>query len=307
MAQKFGRNYKLTITPNDGQSPAQIVIQPPLTCRFWVKRDILSSTSNASVDIYNLSEANRRRIFQDRNSLGIPANGKIKTARLDIGYGNELHTVWNGAIWTASTTRQGVDLVTRLESLLGLNDLVQGPINITLPAGQTLSQVFRTLAGALAPSIPYGFISDFPQVFTRPVVLSGQPWDLIINYAQAGAVNACSAIDAFIDNNKIYIMSRLDKLAYTPTVPVINSASGLLETPRREQTYMVVNTLLQSDIQLNSVVQFESTVEPAYNSQCAVVGLQHIGIISGAVSGEARSTFFLLKPDFASYNMVKSA
>lgn len=307
MTQKFGRNYKLTIDPKDNEG--LIVIQLPFTCRFSVKRDLQSSVNNSSIDIFNLSYANRKRIFQDRNNLGPNiVNGESlgrKSAQLDIGYGNELHTVWKGDILMASSAREGVDIVTRLESLVGIFDLASSLVNITLPAGTTLTQVFKTLIGQM-PTLQYGFVSDFPQTFIRPIVLSGKPWDLINQYSSENSVNGAS-INSFIDNNKIYVMSGNDKLSTGGIIPVLNAASGVLETPRREQTYLSVTTLLESEIQINSIVQIQSGVEPAYNGQYGVIGLQHTGIISGAVSGDARSTFFLLKPNFATYNVVKGA
>jgi hypothetical protein len=312
MTQKFGRNYRLTIDVKDGLG--LIVIEPPLTMRFWVRRDILSSVNNASIDVYNLSLANRRRIFQDRNNLGpanpdaTDANGKPtgrRSAKLEVGYGGLIYTVWQGDIWTASSAREGVDIVTRIESLTGIYDLAASQINLSLPAGTTLTQAFQQLAGQM-PNTKIGYISNFPQTFGKAVVLNGKPWDLIQQYAQGIA-------HAYIDNDKIFIMStgiapgsKLDVIASSAQqIPVFNADTGLLETPRREQALISITTLLEANVQINSVIQINSVVEPAFDGQYSVVGLQHSGTISGAVNGDARSIFFLLRPQFLAYNLIQ--
>lgn len=303
--KKFGRNYRFTFDPADGQGA--IVIQPPFTIRFWVKRDILASVNNASIDIYNLSKANRQRMFQDRYNLGsaTDAAGNVtgpRSGRLEVGYGNELYTIWAGNILTASSAREGVDIVTRIESLTGIYDLASSFVNTTLPAGSTLTQVFKTLIGQL-PTLSYGFVSNFDSiVFPRGAPLNGNTWEVMKQYAQGQG-------DLFIDNNKVYMMLPQDKLTFgSPnSVPVLDSASGILETPRREQTNISITTLLEPSIQVNSIVQVKSVVEPTFNRQYSVIGLQHTGIISGAVSGDARSTFWFLQPSFLTYNQVQSA
>jgi len=305
--QKFGRNYKLTITPNDGQSPANIVIEPPFTLRFWVRRDVLSSVNQSSMDIYNLSYANRKRIFQDRNNLAGPViNGVTqprKSGKLEIGYGTQLSVVWQGDIWTASSYREGVDIITRIESLTGIWGIAESNINIAMPAGSTLTQVFQQLASQIG-GCTIGYISSSfpPQTgpFIRSVTLSGNPWTLIQQYIKNLGY-------AYIDNNKVYIMATLDKVGAGVPIPVLNSASGVLDTIRREQTYLSITTLLEPSININSIIKIQSTVEPAFDGDnYGVLGFQHNGVISNAVSGEARSTFYLLKPEFGTYTQVQS-
>ena len=266
----------------------------------------MASVNNASIDIYNLSLSNRRRIFQDRFNLGTPtdADGNPSGPRqvtLDVGYGNLKYTIWQGQMLIASSAREGVDIVTRIESMVGIYDLAVSTVSITMPAGTTYKEMFTMLIGQM-PTLQYGFVSDFPNSFARATVLSGKPWDILTQYAT-------NLADLFIDNGKIYVMLGTDKLSSGgPEIPLIDSSSGVLETPRREQAYLSVTTLLEAGIKVNSFVKLKSLIEPAFDGEYSVVGIQHSGTISGAVSGDCRSTFFLLKPDFAApYNQVQSA
>lgn len=305
--QRFNRNYKLTIDPKDGGS--LIVIQPPFTCRFWMVRNILASLNQCSVDVYNLSLTNRRRIFQDRYDYSPVMNNGVdvgaRTFKFEAGYGNLLYTLFSGTMQIASSAREGVNLITRIESLAGMSDVALSTINITLPAGVTLQEVFKTLIGKFT-NTQYGFVSAFDQVFPRPVVLNGKPWELVQQYAQNGNTSngTTTPIDAYIDNGKAYVMFRTDKLI-VPTIPLISAATGLLETPRREQSSISVTTLLNTEIQVNTLCEIDSVIEPAYNGQYAVLGLQHSGTISEAVSGDCRSTFFVLDTKFGKYNLVQ--
>lgn len=298
MTQKFGRRFQVTIDPKDG-GPA-IVISNPFTMRFWIKRDIMSSMNNTSVDLYNLSLSNRKRIFQDRFILGqVQTNGVAIGRRsivLQIGYG-QLYTVYSGDIFTASSSREGRDIITRIEGLTGAFPVASGQVNTTLPAGTTWPQMFAMLVGQM-PNLQVGFISQWPGVFQRPVVLNGQAWDLIQQYS-AGA--------CWIDNGKVYVMLDTDALGAGQPIPNFDASSGVLETPKREGTFLTLTTLLEASINIGQLVNVTSSVEPGYNGQYKVNGVQHAGTISDAVSGDCRSTFFLNAPNPIQYTQRQSA
>jgi hypothetical protein len=295
--QKFGRNFRLTIDPKDGG--AAIVISLPFTCRFWVNRNIYASLNNLSIDIYNLSLGNRKRIYQDRNDLQENiVNGQNlgrRSAVLEIGYGNLLYQVFSGDILQASSAREGVDIVTRIEAFTTVFDVASAQSNKTI-APTSLANLFKSLIGDF-PNLQYGYVGDWPQMLPRSVVLNGNTWALIQQY---------SGGKCFIDNGKVYIMQDNEALA-NGEIPSIDESSGILETPRRESAFLTVTTLLEAGIKINQLVNINSLVEPGYNGQYKVVGIQHAGVISAAVSGDCRSTFSLNAPKFFSYTEVQGA
>lgn len=294
MTQKFGRQYRITIDPKDGLPP--IVVQLPFTVRFWIKRDIMASLNNLSIDIYNLSLANRRRIYQDRwdlqqNVVNGVAQGR-RSIKFEIGY-DQLYEIYSGDIFSASSAREGTNIITRIEGFTGIFDIASSQTNITIGSGQTQESVFKALIGQF-PTLQLGAVGNWPSVFNRPVVLSGNTWNLIKQY---------SGGKCFIDNGKVYIMQDNEALLFT--IPTFDASTGLLETPRREQASLTITTLLEASIKINQLVNISSVVEPVYNGQYKVTGLQHSGVISGAVSGDCRSVFFLNAPSFFSYNQVQ--
>lgn len=299
MSQKFSRNYRLTIDPRDGDPV--IIVQPPFTVQFWMKRDVMASLNSLSIDVYNLSTANRRRIYQDAYNLqknvvnGQPLGRRHVT--FEVGYGNNLYKVFDGDIFGASSGREENNIVTRIECLSGIYDVASGQSNFTMAAGSTISQILMALVGSL-PTLKIGAIGNFPTVMNRAVVLNGNTWELILTYSNGRA---------FIDNGKVYILND-NEVAQVVTVQVISAATGMLDTPRREQARLVVNTLLEASIGIGQLVTVNSIIEPTYNAFYKVLGIQHAGMISGAVSGNCRSVFILNAPNYyGNYISVKQS
>lgn len=294
MTRKFGRQFRLTIDPKDG-GPT-IVATLPFTLRFWVKRDISANLNNTSIDIFNLSRANRKRIYQDRWNLqenvinGVPVGRR--SVKLEIGY-DQLYTVYEGDILSASSSREGTNIVTRIEGMTGVFDVASSQVNATLAPGP-LAALFSYMVSQF-PSLSLGYIGSWPAILPRDTVLNGNTWDLIRQYSNG---------NCFIDNGKIYILQPDEALGMGSQIPVIDSSTGILETPRREQSYLSVTTLMEASIKINQIVQINSVVEPVYNGQYKVLGIQHTGTISGAVGGDCRSVFHLLAPGLFSYKQV---
>lgn len=293
MIQKFGRRFRLTIDPADGNPP--IIITMPFTIQFWIERSNMASLNKFSVNIANLSLENRRRIFQDRfNYQENIVNGQNlgwRTVLLEAGY-SQLYTIFSGNIFEAGSSRSGTEIITRIEGRTGVYDTASTFINETFQAGQTVGQLLRYLAGKF-PTISIGAIGNYPTVFNKPVALNGLVWELIQTYSEGRA---------FIDNDKLLIVHEYE----IPDIETyeINDSTGILETPRRGEANIVVTTLFEPGITLEQPVVLNSSIEPVYNGNYKVIGIDHAGIISGAVSGELRTMLTLLQPLPVSYTKV---
>ncbi len=231
------------------------------------------------IDIFNLGQLKQSRLYQDRYVGGLPA----KTIKLEAGY-STLYTIYDGIIFRASSARERSDIVTRIECLAGNIDIQESQVFTTLQSGQTLGGILKYLAQQFPNLTPYA-IGNFTQNMSRPVVLNGSTWNLLKQYSNG---------NVFIDNQKIYILQDNEVV---PGNTVINDATGILETPRRDLGYLSVSTLLETGIDMKTTVQIASTVQSNYNGVYSVVGIQHRGIISEAVNGDCRSVFKLLHPN----------
>jgi hypothetical protein len=301
--RKFGRNFRLTIYPPDSGAP--IIVNMPFTVNFLIERNDGSEVNKMDIEIYNLSKANRTRIFQDRyyqgayeTSAGQPllnADGNLLYTNniiFECGYGNTLYRAFDGQMFQASSAREGSNIVTRITALQGNIATSSGQINETVQSGETLSSVLRRLIGYM-PTLQVGAIGNFDTVFNRPVVLNGNVWELIKQYSE----NQC-----YIDNGKVYVLKTSEVLQ---TVTTLNDASGLLQTPRRDIGFLQIQTLLESSINVGQQVNVQSSIQPEYNGTYKCIALQHKGTISGAVCGKLSSVFSLLAPNqFNNFTVV---
>lgn len=89
----------------------------------------------------------------------------------------------------------------------------------------------------------------------------------------------------FIDNGVAYILGENE--AIPGEVKVINSESGLLGTPVREDTILTFEMLFEPRILVGQVVSVQSITEANYNGEYKVTAVKHTGTISESVGGRA--------------------
>lgn len=272
VGEKFGRQYRITVDPKDGQG--EIIIELPFSCQFWVERNMLSSMNHMSLDIYNLGANTRNRIFQDKYTKA------YRPIKFEIGY-DTLTTVFEGEMWESNSARNGANIITRIEALTGEFDTSNTVTTKTLEAEIETSQIYKYLISDF-PNLMVGNIGRFNEVLHRPVALSGNTWELIKKYSD----NQC-----FIDNNEIHILNNDEVL--DDAVLVIDASTGLIESPKRGEGNITLTTLLEPRVRVNSMVEVNSTIMPTYNGQYKVLGINHQGMISNSVNGTARSIFNL--------------
>lgn len=278
MTQKFGRNYRLTIDTRDGAE--QIIIEPPLTFSMSVKRATMASLNTGIFQITNLSKETYSAIFQDWNLHDV--NRKVK---VEAGYGSELATIFSGSIWEANTARQGTEIVTTIRSKDGSFESFVDMTFQTLQSGTDIKDVFKTLIGS--SNLEYGAVGEFDQTFKRPVVLDGNIWKLIQKYSNE---------QCFIDLGKVYVLPRGQVVSGGEDIQVIDASTGLLETPRREQQWLILKMLFEPRLNLGRKIQLKSQFLPEYDGEYEIIGVNHEGLISEAECGRLITTLTLNAP-----------
>jgi len=272
VGEKFGRQYRITIDPKDGEG--EIIIELPFSCQFWVQRNLMSSMNHMSLDIYNLGTEIRNRIFQDKYTKA------YRTIKFELGY-DALTTVFEGELWESNSARNGPNVITRIEALTGDFDVSNTVTNKTIEAGLETSEIFKYLVSDF-PNIYLGHVGKFNEKLQRPVALSGNTWELIKKYSD----NQCC-----IDENEVNILNGDEVL--DDAVLVIDASTGLIESPRRGEGNITLTTLLEPRVRVNSLVELNSVIMPTYNGQYKVIGINHQGMVSPTVNGTARSIFNL--------------
>ena len=270
---KFSRNYELSIEL-DTKTHDTIVIKPPLTLNFNIVRNTLASANTGTISIYNLAEANRKRIYQDRFDTTT-----YRRVVLRAGYGQDLATIFRGNLRMAQSQRQGVDYVTELDSFDGGFGIINGFTSKTWPGGTDQKKILGDIIKDM-PNVILGKVGDFSGSSYRGTSLIGSPWSLIPGIAGDGS-------QPFIDNEVANVLKNNETLS--GDIEVIEASTGLLETPRRNDAVIEVKMLFEPRLVVGQVIELRSR-ETVYNGQYKVIGFTHSGTISAAVNGQCTTT-----------------
>lgn len=307
---KWMRQYKLTIQtdplfsgnslpgsvdPDGNPLPARsiestdsdsVTIKMPITIRFQVDRSVSSTVNKAWIQIYNLPDSIRQKIFHD---YWTPT--PYRQCVLQVGY-DSLSTIFHGNINRAYSARSGSDIITFIECFDGGYATINTKTSVTLNAANT-TDVHKTLINEF-PTLTTGVLGLAPEDINRPVVLEGNTWELLRGYTNQ---------QCFIDAEKIYTLAENQVLA--ASVPLITSANSILGTPQREGEYVSVPVLMEPGIVLGQIVKLQSKVQSQFDGQYKVFGISHNGIISGAVNGECQTILNLVNATKFSKGLVQ--
>jgi hypothetical protein len=297
MLEKFGRNYILLVQLQDGST---LTIQPPFTVEFDITRNILTSANVCSIRIYNLGVINRNQI-----EFNIYNQTEFRAVQLLAGYGNTLATIFHGNITQAWSVREGVNFITQIECFDGGFAYNNAQQNFQFPAGTPNQVVIETLVANLGiHKVMTGAIGNFPGTTQRAKSYSGSTTNLLSTLTGGGF---------FIDNSYANCLGNSECLQ--GNIPLINSQSGLLGTPVREQNILTFDILFEPRVQAGQIIELESltatqatiqTPKQAINGFYKISSVKHRGMISEAVCGDAITTLgMLVNPNGTPLTVVK--
>ncbi|WP_299074730.1 hypothetical protein [uncultured Paraglaciecola sp.] len=305
MTRKFGRQYRVTIYPFDGGDP--IIVELPFTIKFSMTRSINSSTNPLVLEIYNLNEESRNRIFQDWNDIA-PAEdangdpilnneGRVRAFHniiIEMGY-DTLYKVYDGRMTYAGSTREGTNIITQIQAMDGMLSIAGTQTYRTLAEGSTARDLINSLIEDYNETgMKAGAVGSAEQIFTRPVALSGNTWELLKQ-------NTDSKV--YVDNGFVFVLKDDEVLT---NVQIIDAASGLLETPRRAEAILEITTLLEPAVGVGEQIDLRNTIQKEYDGVYKVISITHSGGISAAVSEQTITRFGLQAPDkFKGFTVVE--
>lgn len=271
---KYNRNYLLLIEKKDGTT---LKITLPFTVEFDIHRNSLSSANTCSIRIYNLSLDNRSQIRKDQFDFA-----DLRTISFAAGYGDRLSLAFSGNISQAWSVREGSNMITQIECYDGGYAYVNAITGNQFPSGTSESSIIDSLASSL-PGITRGAIGSYPGEISRGNSYSGPTVDILRDITGGGF---------FIDNGKAHCLN--DNECIESGIPLINSESGLLGTPIKEQTYINFDILFEPSLKVGQLIQLESSTADHFNGKHKVLSIKHRGMISEAVCGQAITSVGLL-------------
>lgn len=269
----FNRTFQLSIdTITEGERK---IIEPPFTVDFDITRNILSSQSLSSFKIYNLAETVRNALYMDRIDFR-----RMRGLQFKAGYDDQLAEIFRGSISHCWSVRQGVNFITTIEAYDAGFAFVTAEYNKTVPKGTNQTSLIQDMFKTFEPGgIQPGAIGDFRGSLPRGNTYSGNTADLLKELTN-GAF--------FVDMGKVHALH--DDECIEGSIKVIDSDSGLLGTPTREDAILTVEMIFEPKLLVGQQVTLQSSTDKTFNKQYKVIGIKHRGTISDAVSSRVTTT-----------------
>lgn len=280
---KFGRNYTLGIGPKvqgvTGVIAADqfiLTVTLPFTIEFDIIRNTLTSANVCQIRLYNLSEKNRNLIRYNNSNYG-----QYQPIVLRAGYGaTNLPVIFSGNISAAWSVREGVNFITQIECYDGGFAFINGGTSVAFPKGINQQTVIKTLAGSL-PFVTLGAVGDYPGQLTRGNSYNGNTAEILRDLTGGGF---------FVDGGKANALGNDEYIAATSGTTIINSATGLLNTPLLETNTVRFDMVFEPGLNVGHKILLNSSTEMNFNGEYKVIGVKHRGMISDAVCGSVITT-----------------
>lgn len=256
----------------------------PLTIDFSIKRSVSASLNSAEFSIYNLSAKTRALLAKDRYNQNDLGNGKERrTVIFSAGYSNQNQVMFQGNLMEAWSERRGTEIITHLNCQDGGYDAYNKYTNVTLNPPTSLRDILTTLAQSIGLNIGHASTPEGNDPL-RPISLSGNAFELIQDNF---GVN-----ETFIDNQQLFFLKTNE---YLPgTALLISNDTGLQGVPKRQDSIIEVSMIMEPGVRLGQLVKLESVEDPRFNGYYKVLGIEHNGTISGAISGSRITKLQLL-------------
>ena len=303
---KFGRTCLLAIEVGpdvvDGAGNRHgtnvITIPKDLKIEFIVNRQGWSTTQTATFRIYNLSDADRDRIYKDAFDYTL-----FHAIQFWAGYDTFMPMIFNGTVLSAYSTREGNNDITCIEAqdggFLMTNGFASGwgVPNQAIPAGTSATQVIKYLSTTLPKTTGPAIVGNFPTVNMRDEVLFGNTWGLILQKSGGLATVDNGQVKVLNPNEAVSIPTpdseasqRVPTASGLVTVPLIDAATGLLNAPRRSGRLVEWDMLFEPRMTLFQIIALKSTVNPLFSGVYRVVGFRHQGVVAPTESGPYQTT-----------------
>jgi uncharacterized protein YcbK (DUF882 family) len=269
--------YKLTVQMDDTEV---LIIEPPFTLEFDIVRNTMAQANTGTFRVYNLSESIRNSIFQDLFDLST-----FRKVTFEAGYG-ELISCFVGDLRKAYSYRQGTEIITEMFCFDGGYDTLNAFTNQSFGAGVELKEVITSMIGGMR-DVAKGEVGEVAETsLPRGTALIGNSIEILDKYTDGGV---------FIDEGKLNVLKPNEVIE--GLVTKLDSSSGLLGTPKRQDASLLVDTIFNPKLKVAQVIDIESEVQKQFNGQYKIVGIKHGGIISENTCGERKTEITLFMPN----------
>lgn len=266
---KLGRKCQLKVEVDPRavgdtiQAQNTLTIPRNATIEFEITRQFLSSSQEASFRVLNLAERTRNLLQKDPYALT-----EFRAIQFRAGYEDfPIPLVFNGFVRSATSYRRGTEMVTEITAYDGGLAMANGFTAQTIGSGVSVRDLLTQLAKSLPRVAGQPLVGDFTGSNLRGKVLFGNTWSLILQ--ESGNL-------ATIDNGQVKILQPSE--AIEAAIPLIDSSTGLLGSPKRTPTKIEFTMLFEPRLTVGQIIELRSTTNRLYNGTYKVTGFQHRGV-----------------------------
>ena len=223
----------------------QSKINPILKVSFTIERTSDRDPNRATVDIYNLNEANRRTL-QEGSKLAEASDAYDWPLEINAGYVGSKSLLFSGDIDYANSVRNRSTWVTSIEAGDGSKKFRSARLNKSFGPGTPLLAVLSSAADAMGIGLGNS-VAHFSaplrriSVFRKGVTLNGRVSKILDKYVTS------AGFQWSIQDRQLQVLSLTETTL--ETVVILDKHSGLVGSPEISEDGIVTGTsLLQGDI-----------------------------------------------------------
>lgn len=274
-------SWKITITSGN----ESIEVGYPLTLNFQITRNTLADSNTASFTILNLSPATRNSKFFFKDIFDIP---DVKAIKFEAGYDGNLTLVFSGLIQQCYSWRAGTNIETRIDAMeMGFGAVyVEG----TYAPNTAKKDVYKDIVAK--SGLKLGALGTLNGVYNQEVSFMGRPIEIL---------NEITGGHTFVDCGVIHTIQDNEAIDYG--IDILNAKSGLLGTPKRRNSQLVVESIFNPNLMVGQLLQIESETESRFSGTYKLCGISHSGVISATTGGSRKTEITLLYDNIQNSNV----
>lgn len=238
--QQFGRVVQLVI----GSDTESIIITSPLTISFDVTKTITAEPNQAEISVMNLNQSTRNLI----------TDKKYNRILLNVGYGEDVRTLFIGYIDEVENKKESVDITTVMTCSDGSVDYRNSRTAVTVNKGQTDKQVVQQVLKDM-PNTESG-IQEFTkeQKLPRGKTMVGNSREILAGVAKN------QQADWSIQDGKLLLLPKTSALANNEGF-LIQEGTGMIGSPQKTSDGLEVRCQLNNVMRVGQLCRISSKIK----------------------------------------------
>jgi len=250
---RFDRDFELTVSVGGGR---EVIVKPPMRISFSANKSVSGGLNKLTCRIYDLQSSNRLALTKD-------AEGReVIPISLRVGYKGTMALIFKGTVFRGQNFREGPDFITELESQDGGAQVLGTFISTTVRGKNRAIEAVRQATG-----LGKGKMTT-QEPLVRPRVMIGPTARVLDELLEEGAT-------WYVDDEQLYVLKSDDVISNF--VPVVNTVTGLLNTPTREQSKVTFDTLMNPTLRIGALCKLESQSAPHMNGLYRIIEMGYSG------------------------------